>query len=122
MSIEDITLDQARKEKEQLKHVINIADAFERLCNNNDFKLVFLDSYVEKEPTRLVQLLGDPAYVYGNNREAILKDLHEQMLGIAYFTAYMRSLPAKKEMALKGLNNLNEAENEYYRELEENGA
>ena len=121
MSIEGITLDQVRERKEQLKHVVNIVDAFERLCSNNDFKLVFLDNYVEKEPTRLVQLLGDPAYTYGDNREAKLKDLHERMLGIAYFTAYMRGLHIQKEMALKDLDNLSEAENEYYRELEDNG-
>lgn len=56
---------------EQLREVIALSDALQRLEKNEDFKKVFLEYLLKDEAVRLVNLLA----VSGINKEDVIKDL-----------------------------------------------
>lgn len=102
-----ITFDEAQEIRENCKHTIALADALTRLYSNPDFKMVFIDHYMEKEPSRLVHLLGDASVNMGDKKEAIREDVHERMIGIARFAEFIRGVYAMANMAENTLKDLN---------------
>lgn len=84
----EITLDQADE-------VIAAGDALKRLYSNADFKRVFLDHLLTKEPVRLTYLLADANMRSEHARAGVLKDLDT----IAGLQSFMRTLPQLAEMA-----------------------
>lgn len=111
-----ITFDEAQQMREKCKQQIALADALSRLHDNPDFKLVFINHYLEQEPVRLVQLLGDVSVNMGDKKEAIRADVQERMIGIARFAEYIRGTFALAGMAENTLNDLN-AEIAQYEEI-----
>lgn len=102
-----ITFDEAQEIRENCKHTIALADALTRLYSNPDFKMVFINHYMEKEPARLVHLLGDASVNMGDKKEAIREDVHERMIGIARFAEFIRGIYAMANMAENTLKDLN---------------
>lgn len=102
-----ITFDEAQEIRENCKHTIALADALTRLHDNPDFKMVFIDHYMEKEPARLVHLLGDASVNMGDKKEAIREDVQERMIGIARFAEFVRGIYAMASMAENTLQDLN---------------
>lgn len=102
-----ITFDEAQEIRENCKRTIALADALTRLHDNPDFKMVFIDHYMEKEPARLVHLLGDASVNMGDKKEAIREDVHERMIGIARFAEFIRGTYAMASMAENTLQDLN---------------
>ena len=52
---------------------VDLGAAVERLCNNRDFKKVFLEGYFEQEAIRLVHLKSDSNMQTQGSQESILK-------------------------------------------------
>ena len=102
-----ITFDEAQQIRENCKHTIALADALTRLHDNPDFKMVFIDHYMEKEPARLVHLLGDASVYMSDKKEAIREDVKERMIGIARFAEFIRSMYTMASMAENTLKDLN---------------
>lgn len=102
-----ITFDEAQEIRENCKKQIALADALTRLHDNPDFKMVFIDHYMEKEPARLVHLLGDASVNMGDKKDAIREDVKERMIGIARFAEFIRSVYALANMAENTLHDLN---------------
>ena len=69
--------------------------------------MVFIDHYMEKEPARLVHLLGDASVNMGDKKDAIREDVKERMIGIARFAEFIRSTYALANMAENTLHDLN---------------
>lgn len=116
-----ITIEEAKQMREQYNKNIELDLALQRLQNNADFKLVFLENYLINESVRNVGLLGDPTLNYGNNKIVVREDLHERMMGIARFSEYLRYIPLNAQQAKKGLNDLNEAEQDYFSNTQQIG-
>lgn len=102
-----ITFNEAQEIRENCKKQIALADALTRLHDNPDFKMVFIDHYMEKEPARLVHLLGDASVNMGDKKDAIREDVKERMIGIARFAEFIRSTYALANMAENTLHDLN---------------
>lgn len=111
-----ISFEEAQQIRENCKHQIALADALTRLHDNPDFKMVFIDHYMEKEPARLVHLLGDVTVNMGDKKEAIREDVKERMIGIARFAEFIRGTYSMAHMAENTLQDLN-AEISQYSEL-----
>ena len=109
-----LTPEDALRLKEECKEKIRIAEAYKRLEQNADFQKVFLQEYLEKEPKRLVHLLGEASYNYGGTKEEKREDIQERMIGIARLCEYTRNISAIAQMAQKNLDNIEIAENEHY--------
>ena len=108
-----ITFEEAQQIRENCKHQIALADALTRLHDNPDFKMVFIDHYMEKEPARLVHLLGDVSVNMGDKKEAIREDVKERMIGIARFAEFIRGTYAMANMAENTLQDLNTEISQY---------
>mgnify|MGYP003604825906 CR=1 FL=1 len=114
--VRTITVDEANQIRDFSKEAIAEAEALERLQNNADFKLVFLGRYFEKEPQRLVGLLGD----YNLNtkspadREINREEIKECMIGIARLRTFMRGIYQRANEAQKMLEDLQKSEAEFY--------
>ena len=102
-----ITFDEAQEIRENCKHTIALADALTRLRGNPDFNTVFIDHYMEKEPARLVHLLGDASINMGDKKEAIREDVKERMIGIARFAEFIRGIYTMANVAENTLQDLN---------------
>ena len=74
-----------RIEIEQKKEAIAISDAITRLVRNRDWKKVIESEFLEQEPQRLVALLAHPGMQDADSQ----KELHNQMLAIAYFRQFI---------------------------------
>ena len=109
-----LTPEQATLIREVCKEKIDRADALERLCKNTDFKSVFMDNYVEKEPARIVSLLADASMNHSDKRDLHRVELQERMIGIARFSEYLRMINMLANHAEKDLKHLIEAEKSYY--------
>lgn len=114
--VRTITVDEVNQIRELSKEAIQEAEALERLQNNPDFKMVFLTRYFEKEPQRLVGLLGD----YNLNtkspadREINREEIKECMIGVARLRTFMRSIYQRATEAQKMLEDLQKSEEEFY--------
>lgn len=112
MSERVITPEQASHLREQCKHRIAIRDALHRLEANPDFQLLVKD-YTEDEAVRLVNLLGEATFNLAPNKSIHRDELHECMVGIARFNAYMRNIYRLADQAIKSLDDLNKAESTF---------
>lgn len=113
--VTEITPEEAYAIREKNKFIIEKAEALLRLSNNADFKLVFLDEYINAEPSRLVQLLAEPTFNYGGKKAEQREDLQERMIGIARFSEYCRGVINLADIAKRDLEGLAEAEANYNR-------
>lgn len=99
MSQMEITLSQADE-------IIECSDALQRLYSNPDFKKVFLDRLLTKEPVRLTYLLAEPNMRREEQRAGVIKDLEV----IAGLQSFMRELPLIADMARRAKQDHLEAE------------
>ena len=108
--VRTITVEEANLIRETCKERIDLAEALTRLEKNTDFQKVVMKDYLEKEPVRLVGLLGEQNFNMGGKKAEYRDDIHEQMIGISRFSAYMRSVYSLANQATKMLDDLNSAE------------
>ena len=108
----EISIEQLQELKEQCRNKISMEEALNRLTKNPDFKKVFMEEYVDKEPVRLVKLLGDSSINLGNKQAEHRNDIHERMIGIARFAEYMRSVESIAIQAENTLESIRQSETE----------
>ena len=104
-----ITFEQANAIRKSCREKIALAESLDALYANKHFKM-FMDEYLEKEPVRLVHLLGDASINLGDRKEALRNDIQERMIGIARMKEYMRNVYRMAEQAQKTLEDLDKAE------------
>lgn len=97
---------------EHAQGLVAKADALRRLCNNDDFKKVFLDHYLVDEASRTVRLLAEPSQQGQKEQDALQK----QLIGIGQFDQFMRCTLTMGDMAAQGIE---EDKATYNRILEE---
>lgn len=108
--IDKITVEEYNAMKEEDRDNIILLESLDRLLNNPDFKLVFLEHYMRNEAIRNVHLLGDPTLFLNNkDRENIREDVKEAMIGISRFSAYLRKIRNTGRMAMERLEQLEAA-------------
>jgi hypothetical protein len=107
----EITREQAQAMEENCKEMISKADALDRLMQHADFKLVFLEDYLKKEPSRIALLLAEQSWNMESTekRELYRNDLNERLVGIARFHEFIRKTYAMANQAENQLNAINEA-------------
>ena len=109
----DVTLEQIAEMREDCKRHIDRADALNRLANNADFKLVFMEGYTKDYAARLVGLLGEQNLNLGGNKALEREEIMESLHGVARFQAYMNNVYKLANQAVNQLESISEAENEY---------
>ena len=70
---------------EQKQEMIALGDSIQRLAKNRDWKKLVDTAFFEQESVRLVSLLAHP----GMQDEVSQKEIHNQMVGIAYFRQFL---------------------------------
>ena len=109
----DVTLEQIAEMREDCKRYIDRADAINRLTNNADFKLVFMEGYTKDYAARLVGLLGEQNLNLGGNKALEREEIMESLHGVARFQTYMNNVYKLANQAVNQLESISEAENEY---------
>lgn len=109
----DVTLEQIAEMREDCKRYIDRADALNRLANNADFKLVFMEGYTKDYAARLVGLLGEQNLNLGGNKTLEREEIMESLHGVARFQTYMNNVYKLANQAVNQLESISEAENEY---------
>ena len=109
----DVTLEQIAEMREDCKRYIDRADALNRLTNNADFKLVFIEGYTKDYAARLVGLLGEQNLNLGGNKVLEREEIMESLHGVARFQTYMNNVYKLANQAVNQLESISEAENEY---------
>ena len=109
----DVTLEQIAEMREDCKRYIDRADAINRLTNNADFKLVFMEGYTKDYAARLVGLLGEQNLNLGGNKALEREEIMESLHGVARLQTYMNSVYKLANQAVNQLESISEAENEY---------
>ena len=109
----DVTLEQIAEMREDCKRYIDRADALNRLTNNADFKLVFMEGYTKDYAARLVGLLGEQNLNLGGNKALEREEIMESLHGVARFQTYMNNVYKLANQAVNQLESISEAENEY---------
>ena len=104
-----ITVEEAQQMRKDCEVKIALSDAVIRLNKNKDFKMLMTD-YLDKQPSRLVQLLGDPSFNFSDKRDLNREEVKERMIGIARFAEYLRSIHTIAEQAEKTIKDLDEAQ------------
>lgn len=104
-----ITAEQANGMRQACKEKIALAIALERLETNPDFQM-FITEYLEKEPVRLVHLLGDASVNMSDKKESFRADIQERMVGISRLAEFMRNINMLANQARKTLEDLSNAE------------
>ena len=112
----ELTPEQLQTYKKDLQNKIDLAKSLDRLHDNEDFKKVFLDHYIDEEPSRLVLLLGEPSFNYSSDKKEKREDIQERMIGIARFAEFTRNVFAISKQASESLETLQEAERNFYSE------
>ena len=108
----DVTLEQIVEMREDCKRYIDRADALNRLTNNADFKLVFIEGYTKDYAARLVGLLGEQNLNLGGNKALEREEIMESLHGVARFQTYMNNVYKLANQAVNQLESISEAENE----------
>lgn len=81
----------------EARKLVELGDAFERLQNNKDFKLVVKEGYFEKEAIRLVQAKSNPALQSPEMQKSILT----QIDSIGNLNLYFSTLAQQAAIARK---------------------
>lgn len=97
---------------EECKVMIERGEALERLLQNPDFELVFMDGYQRRESHRLAILTGDPTQQTQEKQAAILAELR----AIGFFNSHMRTVRTAAYTAEQTLKEHQELEAELLRE------
>ena len=97
---------------EHAQGLVAKADALRRLCDNEDFKNVFLDHYLVGEASRAVRLMAEPSQQGPKEQDALQK----MLIGIGQFDQFMRCTFTMGDMAAQGIE---EDKATYNRLLEE---
>lgn len=104
-----ITAAEAKELRENCEKHIKNEERLNRLMQNQDFKELVLDTYCKAECERLVHLLSEPALMATEKAGYYKADIHEQMIGIAKFSNWMRTIHRLAEQARSSLDSLNKA-------------
>jgi len=94
---------------DELKKQIEMHKALERLHENEDFKMVVMDGYFEKESKRIYDMLTIPS----NLKREQLDNLMDMMTSIRNFKGYFKTLILNAAMAPEEL----ESEYEYRKQI-----
>lgn len=105
MEEKTITSEEAQQMRKECEAKIALSDAVIRLNKSKDFKMLMSD-YLSSEPTRLVQLLGDPSFNFSDKRYTHREEIKERMIGIARFAEYLRGIHLTAERAEKTIQDL----------------
>lgn len=108
-AVREVSVSELEQEKEKCKFKTDFADALKRLVDNPDFIKVFEQYYCQTFATRQVTLLAEPML-----KEEQKQNIIYTLRGIAEFQAFIRMVFAEASMAKKTLNELNDAEAEFY--------
>ena len=115
MGTRDVTLDEIDEMKANCKQRIDRADALNRLLKNPDFNLVFLDGYVKDYAVRVVGLLGDSSLNLSGDKVTQREEIQENLIGVARFQAYIRTVLQLANQAINELESIEEAEADYHK-------
>jgi hypothetical protein len=97
---------------EHAKQCISLGDALDRLGNNPDFKLVFLEQYLREEPIRLTRLKAAPAM----RQEEHQNDIVGSIDAIGQLIQYLGMIESKADMARNAVKDSEMALEELYSE------
>ncbi len=109
-------LEQVEKEIEisieAARDVVRRKDAMDRLIQNDDFKDIFIEGYMEKEPARLTSLLLDSDWQTEERQAELMNDLR----AISGFRQYVLTI---KQLGKQMENQIARSETELERIREE---
>lgn len=94
---------EVESETAELNHAIQLGEALERLENNEDFKFLILESYLEEKALSSVSLLSIPQIKAENKRGDVMEDL----VAISNLKYYFRMVKAFHNSAKEDLTALN---------------
>lgn len=99
---------------EEAQKMIKIGEALQRLHQNEDFKTIVLEQYFKEEPARCVVMLGrlqhDPK---------ACERIHNDLTAIGLFQGFLQTVHQGYQEALRATAQLNEAQVEIEREMQE---
>lgn len=113
----NITPEQANAIRKDCNEHIERKNMLDRLNQNPDFQTL-TKFYMEEEPSRLVQLYGEPSINLGDKRELHREEIHERLIGIARFAEFLRGIHMLAQQAEKQLQDLQKAETDAVSEAE----
>jgi hypothetical protein len=70
------------------EYATKVLEAFERLQNNEDYKLVIVNGYCKDEALRLASLLSNDYLISQGKRQLVM----EGLTSISYFDQYLRDI------------------------------
>jgi hypothetical protein len=97
-------MEQMRITAEQAKVKVDMYRSLEKLRNNEHFKKLFIDGYLESYAARLVRFKAD----MGAQDEAQQMHIASQLNGIGALSQYMLYITTEGRLAEKGLEDLDE--------------
>lgn len=86
---------------DQAKKMIDAGDAVQRLRENEDFKTVIIDGYLEREAVRLVHAKSDPT----QQSKADQRILDADIKAIGSFAVYLQTILAHARMSRDAVEN-----------------
>jgi CheY-like chemotaxis protein len=100
---------------ETLKKNIELGEALQKLHENEDFKKVILDGYMEDEAERIFKVLVDPSH---NLKRDIMENLMDKLMAIRSIKQYFGTILINAAMAPEEIAN----EEKYRKEVTEQHA
>lgn len=105
-------IEEIRISIEQKKAAVGDLDALTRLSRNRDWKRIIDTVFLKDEPARLVALLAHP----GMQDEVSQKEIHSQMLAVAYLRSFLARTEHFGQQAKDALPHDEETEAELLKE------
>jgi hypothetical protein len=105
-------LQEIEQEIKESQQVVDLANSFDRLTSNRDFRKIILEGYFKDEAIRLVHLKADPAMQTAVHQANIIKDID----AIGSLSGYFRTLVQKGNLAKKSIASAEEARDELVNE------
>lgn len=96
-------VEQMRKDVNDLKKYVELADATERLLDNRDFKEVFLEHFMTQECARNAQMSSDP-----NLREDVRKACLDLAQAAGHVQRFLKVTIAMGDKAKGDIKDINE--------------
>lgn len=96
---------------------VELAKALERLKSNRDFKLLVLESYLEKEAIRLVHLKADPSMQSPQSQASVIT----QIDAIGGLLSYFHTVAQLSDMAVKSIEQAEFTRDEFLAEEAQRG-
>lgn len=100
----ELTMEQYQQGKAHFESIVQRRDAARRLADNEDFKALVLDGYLDNEPHRLVELMAS-----GRLNDKVFGDCSRQIQSVADFRNYMKDIMDQGQMAEQELVSLEQA-------------